>query len=77
MSKMPVKELKYPYPSRFGSSKSMLVDVPSVDGMCTCEDEYGLYQTEEWRLDNNLTDPNRTATSRIGKLFEGRKKEEK
>lgn len=80
MSKMPEKVVKYSYPSRFGSHKSMLVDESEIFSSLpyvTLQDEFGQYITEHYRLDNGLADPNRTSTARISKLFEGRKKEEK
>ncbi len=67
----------YQYPSRFGSHKSMLIhDKPAQPGFILCGDEYGDYYTEEYRLDNGLADPNRTAQSRLNKLFSGTKKED-
>ena len=51
------KEEKYPYPSRFGSHKLMVVN-ESGDKVI-CKDEFGEYETEKWRLDNGLADPNR------------------
>jgi len=59
------KEVKYPYPSRFGSHKSMQVD----DNPITCKDEFGIYHTTIDRLDNGLADPNRYAESRLTKLI--------
>ncbi len=66
----------YQYPSRFGSHSSM---IKSRDGtIVVCTDEFGDYTTQAWRLDNGLTDPNRTSQKRLGRLFDGSiKKEEK
>ena len=30
-----------------------------------CEDEFGEYETEVWRVDSGLADPNRYAQSRV------------
>jgi hypothetical protein len=65
----------YPYPSVFGSHKSMAV-AEAVDGMVTCKDNLGEYVTEEYRLDNGEADPNRCAEKRLAPLF-NRKKDEK
>lgn len=70
----PKKEVKYPYPSRFGSHASMVTGEP-CDGWCECTDEFGEYETEIIRLDNGEADPNRYAEARLGKLFEGKEKE--
>ena len=51
---------KYPYPSKFGSHKSMCTDkVNCPSGRCLCVDELGEYETDRQRLDNGLADPNR------------------
>ena len=76
MSKQKEKAIKYAYPSRFGSHKSMQVKELG-EGKVLCEDEHGQYITESKYLDKNTTDPNRCAESRLTKLFAGRKKEEK
>ncbi len=55
-----VAKEKYPYPSKFGSHRDMCIDrVNCPEGMCTCEDELGEYETDIWRIDNGLADPNR------------------
>ena len=65
---------KYPYPSRFGSHKSMVV---KEDGeFVFCEDEFGQYKTLKNRLDNGCADPFRYAEERIQKLFQGKEKPE-
>lgn len=71
MAKNKDKPSKYPYPSRFGSSSSMVVR--EEDGFVYCVDEYGEYKTAKCRLDDGLADPNRTSIHRLGKLFEGKK----
>ena len=40
------------------------------------KDEFGLYTTDRNRLDNGLSDPNRSATSRLAKMFSHSKKAE-
>lgn len=69
------KVVKYPYPSRFGSHASMVINDDLIDKNVTCQDEFGEYTTQADRLDNGLADPNRYAESRLSKLFEGRTKE--
>ena len=58
---MKQKKQKYPYPSRFGSHASMETETSKrLNGPgAILHDEYGEYETERWRLDNNLADPNR------------------
>lgn len=66
----------YPYPSRFGSHKSMVIEYVLLDNLgddtakAILEDEHGTYITDVDRLDSGLADPNRHATSRLTKLFE-------
>jgi len=67
--------VKYPYPSRFGSHKSMVVK-ENEDGTVVCLDEFGEYTTPKNRIDNGSSDPNRYAEKRIGKLFAGAKTSE-
>jgi len=67
------KKQPYAYPSRFGSHSSM-VDVDETakledKSLIVMKDEYGHYTTEKNRIDNGLSDGNRTATSRLAKLF--------
>ena len=69
------KVVKYPYPSRFGSHKSMLINDDLIDNNITCEDEFGEYNTTRDRLDNGRSDPNRYTTSRLKPLFQNRSKE--
>ena len=67
------KQEVYKYPSRFGSHKSMVVtESPTEEesGKVICEDEFGRYETQVNRLDNGCADPNRFASSRLGKLYE-------
>jgi hypothetical protein len=61
------KSVKIVTPSRYGSHRSMIcprekskeifVTIPL--GKVVCEDEFGLYLTDESRLDNGMADPNR------------------
>ena len=60
---------KYPFPSHFGSHKSMVDQIKTKDlnneSLVVCVDEYGDYTTEITKLDSGLTDPNRILSSRI------------
>lgn len=65
----------YPYPSRYGSHKSMVNEEQTIIRGLTAnkvvlDDEFGSYETERVRLDDKTCDHNRCATSRLGKLFE-------
>lgn len=73
MAKTKEKKSTYPYPSRYGSSKSMQIGEEDNSGFVICKDEFGEYKTEEWRLDNGLIDPNRTTQTRLSPLFGGKK----
>lgn len=67
---------KYPYPTRFGSHKSMVIE-EHEDGWVTCEDEFGTYKTTVDRLDNGLGDPRRWShPERLKKLFQSEKKKD-
>lgn len=66
---------KYPYPSVFGSHRSMMVRESGDGEHCVCEDEFGEYETELRRLDNGSADPNRYRSSRLGKLYASKNKE--
>ena len=57
-------EQKYPYPSHYGSHKSMVAS-EGEDGTVICKDEHGEYQTTKDRLDSGLADPRRYALSRL------------
>ena len=59
----PTKIEKYPYPSRYGSHKCMVIR-ESYDAVL-CKDEHGEYFTEKNRLDNGKADPNRYRESRL------------
>lgn len=64
----------YPFPSRFGSHASMLVnehDWSLQPGEVLLEDEYGQYVTTAACLDNGLTDPNRTNGSLRPRILKG------
>ena len=47
----------YPYPSRYGSHRSMVVS--QFGCVVVCKDEFGEYETTKDRLDNGLADPKR------------------
>jgi len=51
------RKIPYPYPSRYGTHKSMVVE--QTDGVVVCEDEFGKYITSADRIDNGTADPNR------------------
>lgn len=61
----------YKYPSRFGSSSSMIIRENGDE--ITCEDEFGQYTTKRSYINDNCTDPNRCCEKRLGKLFGGKK----
>lgn len=81
MAKKAAKGEVYPYPSRFGSHRSMVNEKGSIsadfNNNVICTDEYGDYLTTIDRLDNGMSDPNRCAESRLSKLFSRSQKEEK
>lgn len=60
----------YPYPSRFGTHKSMVVREEGDN--VVCQDEFGEYITPKNRVDNGCADPNRYTIVRINRLFAGR-----
>ena len=56
-------KVEYPYPSRYGSHTSMLVEgVEAMAERVICEDERGKYATEIGKLDNGFHDPWRTCS---------------
>lgn len=57
MKQKPLKP-KYPYPSRFGSHKAMIV-YDFNEEWIICKDENGLYETPRKKLDDGLSDPHR------------------
>ncbi len=71
----PTNQGKYPYPSLYGSHASMMVK-DNEDGTVVCKDEFGEYTTLKNRLDNGSADPNRYASSRLGKLYAGKEKKD-
>jgi hypothetical protein len=77
MSKKKEKVSTYPYPSYFGSHKSMLITETEGSELVICQDEFGTYSTFRSRLDNGLTDPARTSEKRLTKLFQSKKREDK
>ena len=52
------KKVAYPYESRFGSHKKMVIEELG-DGNVVCEDEFGKYQTKASSIDSGSADPNR------------------
>jgi len=69
-----VKGEVYPFPSRFGSHSSMIVeehDWSLQPGEVLLEDEYGQYVTTTSRLDNGLNDPNRTNGNLRPRILKG------
>ena len=68
LTKPNTRQEKYPYPSRYGSHKCMVVldnsDAKSKyydteEDVVVCKDEFGEYETTVDRLDNGTADPNR------------------
>ena len=66
------KEEPYKYKTRFGSHREMLkeecqesFDTLQPKDKVLCEDEFGEYETEVWRVDSGLADPNRYSQSRV------------
>lgn len=53
---------QYPYPSRFGSHQSMVIEERGK--WVICEDENGRYATNPKFLDSGLADPHRYSTSK-------------
>ena len=66
-----VKEIKYPYPSRFGSHTSMIKEDCGSQHVI-CIDEFGEYITNRSNIDSGLVDVERCRESRLRKLFEKR-----
>ena len=72
MAKTVTKKEKfdYPYKSRFGTHKDMVVEGSEKDGFVTVKDEYGEYKTEVSNVDSGLVDWNRSSGKRLaGKLL--------
>ena len=67
--KAPSKDKEYPYPSQYGSHKSMVVDENIGEAYVACEDEKGLYVTSRSYLDSGLRDPWRTTTKNFRKTM--------
>ncbi len=63
----------YPYASRYGTDRSMVLGEADSNGMVPCGDEYGQYLTHHTYVGSNCMDPNRTDSRRLGKLFAGKK----
>jgi len=70
-SKQQAKAEKYPYPTRFGSHKSMVVEsTPEelkdlAEDEVICQDEFGRYKTQAKRLDNGQSDGFRFDSHRL------------
>jgi hypothetical protein len=63
----------YPYPTRFGTHRSMVLGEVDNNGMVPCGDEFGQYLTHYSNIDSGRLDPARTDSRRLGKLFGGKK----
>ena len=66
------------YPSEFGSH-AVMIDKEATENLgnptkVMCKDQFGLYETERCRLDNNMSDPNRWNGTRIKKEKEIKEK---
>ena len=66
------KEEPYKYKTRFGSHREMLkeehqesFETLKPKDKVLCEDEFGEYETDVWRIDSGLADPNSYAESRV------------
>ena len=66
---VPSKVQEDPYPSRYGSHKSMGIDENVGGAYVACEDEKGPYVTSRLHLDNGLTDPWRSPTESFRKAM--------
>jgi len=62
--KAPSKDEKYPYPSRYGSHESMVVENKEGEPWIVCKDEKGPYVTSRTHLESGLMDPYRLTTSK-------------
>ena len=58
---------EYPYPSRYGSHASMVVENNEGDAWIVCKDEKGPYVTSRIHLDTGLMDPYRITTNKFRK----------
>jgi len=63
------------YPSQYGSHTSMVngektakLTKKEQGEFVMCEDDYGTYKTEKWRLDCGLADPHRNSGNRFAVL---------
>ena len=67
-----IERKNYPYPSRFGSHKTM-IDVPLTAALgdrtqVVLRDEFEAYTTTRDSLDNGCADPRRYAEDRLTRL---------
>ena len=56
------KEKDSPYPSRYGSHESMVVENNEGDAWIACKDDKGPYVTSRTHLESGLMDPYRLTT---------------
>ena len=61
----PSKEKNSPYPSRYGSHESMVVENNEGDAWIACKDDKGPYVTSRTHLESGLMDPNRLTTAKF------------
>ena len=61
----PSKEKDSPYPSRYGSHESMVVENNEGDAWIACREEKGPYVTSRTHLDSGLMDPYRLTTAKF------------
>ena len=65
-------EVAKEYQSEFGSHAKM-IDTEKTTALgegtdkVVCKDQFGFYETEKWRVDDNMADPNRWDGSRVVK----------
>ena len=59
------KEKEYPYPSRYGSHESRVVENNHGEAWIACKDEKGPYVTSRTHLDSGLMDPYRLTTPKF------------
>lgn len=66
------------YPSEFGSH-TVMIDQEATEKIgdpnkVVCKDQFGVYETERFRLDSNMADPNRWTGTRVKKEKETKEK---
>jgi len=60
---------EYPYPSRYGSHGSMVVENNEGEPWIVCKDGKGYYVTSRTHLDSGLMDPYRLTTAKFRKAM--------